>query len=107
MNSFTCSVCKRTSYNPNDVAAQYCGACKEFEADRVAEKPPLGIVPRWIWIEHRMRDIHEGVERFRSAGKDIPHEWVSELTWLDSEHTRAITEWRDRNKRGGFGPKKP
>jgi hypothetical protein len=28
--SITCPVCKRTSYNPSDVAEGYCGACHDF-----------------------------------------------------------------------------
>ena len=28
--SYTCPLCGRTSYNPNDLANQYCGACHQF-----------------------------------------------------------------------------
>jgi hypothetical protein len=28
--SFMCPVCHRTSHNPNDEAAGYCGACHDF-----------------------------------------------------------------------------
>lgn len=28
--SFTCPKCNRTSYNPNDVAQGYCGACHDW-----------------------------------------------------------------------------
>jgi hypothetical protein len=28
--SFTCPHCGRTSYNPNDIAQRYCGACHQF-----------------------------------------------------------------------------
>jgi hypothetical protein len=28
--SFTCPICLRTSYNPNDVREGYCGHCHDF-----------------------------------------------------------------------------
>ena len=31
--SITCPQCGRTSYNPNDIRAKYCGACHQFHAD--------------------------------------------------------------------------
>lgn len=31
--SYTCPACARTSHNPNDVKAKYCGFCHTFEAD--------------------------------------------------------------------------
>ena len=30
--SYTCPVCKMTSYNPNDIQHRYCGNCHRFEA---------------------------------------------------------------------------
>lgn len=40
-DSFTCFVCEKTSYNPEDVAQQYCGSCKDFTGGIVfhAKKP--------------------------------------------------------------------
>ena len=29
--SFTCPQCSRTSYDPNDISARYCGNCRQFE----------------------------------------------------------------------------
>lgn len=55
--SFTCPVCGATSYNPNDVANGYCGACHDFTgtcryfllcekaAEGYVEVPVLGKVP--------------------------------------------------------------
>lgn len=28
---YTCPVCKKTSYNPNDIKHHYCGNCHKFE----------------------------------------------------------------------------
>ncbi len=33
MDTYTCPRCGRTSWNQNDVAHRYCGACHAFEAD--------------------------------------------------------------------------
>lgn len=33
---FTCPVCKRTSYHPEDVAEGYCGHCHKFTGERTA-----------------------------------------------------------------------
>ena len=30
LSSYTCPLCGRTSYNPNDVREQYCGACHQW-----------------------------------------------------------------------------
>jgi hypothetical protein len=34
--SITCPVCQRVSYNPNDVAQQYCGFCHRFHMDHLS-----------------------------------------------------------------------
>lgn len=34
--SYTCPVCKMTSYNPNDIQHRYCGNCHVFERDRIS-----------------------------------------------------------------------
>lgn len=36
-DTYTCLRCGRTSYNPNDLANRYCGACKRFEDDFLAK----------------------------------------------------------------------
>jgi hypothetical protein len=39
--SFTCPVCGRTSYHPEDAANGYCGACHEFTgipSERITEE---------------------------------------------------------------------
>ena len=46
--SFTCPKCHRTSYNPNDERAGYCGNCHEFTGTPHYEpystaQPPLKI----------------------------------------------------------------
>lgn len=42
------------------------------------EKPPLGIMPKKIWIEQRMKVIGRAMFRYLEAGKEIPEEWKDE-----------------------------
>lgn len=43
--SFTCPQCHRTSFNPNDIKARYCGACHLFE-DQMQDVSPEAAVRR-------------------------------------------------------------
>lgn len=42
------------------------------------EKPPLGLVPKSIWMRLRLKDIQEAVTRYKKAKKEIPKEWLEE-----------------------------
>jgi len=46
------------------------------------EKPPLGIIPRYLYVEQRINDIQEAKLRFLDSGKEIPLEWEVELKEL-------------------------
>lgn len=39
MLSITCLTCGMTSFNPNDIAAKYCGACHVFHTDLGGQRP--------------------------------------------------------------------
>jgi hypothetical protein len=43
--TYTCPVCERTSYNPNDAEHKWCGACQGY----TSEPPPPGF--RWVLFE--------------------------------------------------------
>lgn len=49
----------------------------------IAEKPPLGLMPRRIWDEKRRMDITEAMLRYSEVGKKIPDEWIEELLFLN------------------------
>lgn len=49
------------------------------------EKPPLGLMPRQIWLENRRDDIYDAIARCRDAGKDVSRDWLNELLDLDNE----------------------
>lgn len=49
------------------------------------QKPPLGLMPRQIWLENRRDDIYDAIARYRDAGKDVRRDWLNELLDLDNE----------------------
>jgi hypothetical protein len=55
-----------------DEVAKYIGSAKHT-------KPPLGLVPRFIRDEERVREIIEAIDRYNEAGKPVPQEWLDEL----------------------------
>ena len=46
------------------------------------KEPPLGLMPRCIWIEHRTYEILAAMERYSEAGMVIPVEWIGELDYM-------------------------
>ena len=57
----------------------------------MSEKPPLGLTPRSIWVEGRVKEIAFAIVRYIEAGKltKIPADWVNEL----SEHIDEAKGW--------------
>lgn len=48
-------------------------------------RPPLGLRPKYIADAMRAREILEAIDRYLSAGKKVPAEWIEELNDLVSE----------------------
>lgn len=48
-------------------------------------RPPIGLVPRYIWIEQRISVIMRAIIRYEDAGVPVPPEWREELR----EHVAA------------------
>jgi hypothetical protein len=44
----------------------------------VTKRPPIGLRPEFILLEHRQKEIQEAVTRYMEVGKEIPKEWTSE-----------------------------
>ena len=63
--------------------------------------PPLGVMPRRLWIESRFWDLTEACNRYMEADKEIPREWVDEMRQLfravningDDENVQKWKEW--------------
>jgi len=45
-------------------------------------KPPLGVVPRKIWLRTRMVNLQQAIIRYAQAQQPIPVEWVAEYNDL-------------------------
>lgn len=56
------------------------------------EKPPLGIMPRNIWLEKRLIDINEAIERYKIAKANIPNKWITEAQELEKEIQELKTQ---------------
>lgn len=41
-------------------------------------EPPIGLMPKAIWLKLRLKDIKEAAKRYESVGKEIPKEWIEE-----------------------------
>ena len=44
-----------------------------------AEKPPLGLKPRYVHDMERFVEIADAIHRYIASGRSIPDEWVEEL----------------------------
>ncbi len=49
------------------------------------KKPPIGLIPRKLWLETRIVDIRQATERFNDAKEDIPTAWQEEAELLKIE----------------------
>jgi len=50
-------------------------------------KPPIGLRPRWVVTENRLKEITAAMRRYREANKEIPLAWFEEMAdiimWLE------------------------
>jgi hypothetical protein len=45
------------------------------------EKPPLGIMPRNVWVAMRVDELWQAIDRYRETEKQVPEEWLEELAY--------------------------
>jgi hypothetical protein len=55
-----------------------------------APKPPVGLIPRYIWIAHRVEEIQKAIQRYEHAGHAVPRAWRSELMALQGSVFNSI-----------------
>lgn len=66
-------------------------AFKPIVIERGKEKPPLGIVPRWMHEGQRLRELRETIVRYMQHGEYLPLEWIEEYNDLiRAERAREI-----------------
>jgi len=51
----------------------------DFARHIPVEKPPLGLVPKWVRDQERQGEIMEAINRYMEAGKKPPKEWALEF----------------------------
>lgn len=47
--------------------------------------PPIGLIPKFIHDENRLKDVIDAIERYCNAKLQIPYEWVEEYNELLSK----------------------
>lgn len=48
-------------------------------------KPPIGIKPRFVWLDDRKIEIKEAIRRYLNTDLKIPLEWVKEYNQIIKE----------------------
>lgn len=68
-----------------------------FKESDYVPRPPLGIMPEYIWKQRRMEEVHDAIWRYNAQEKTVPQEWKDEYStiryWLDdwySHHPRKF-----------------
>jgi len=92
-----------SSYNPEYSKFGRCLMCdtiKDVNEDRHCEecnnrikemqrirnnKPPLGLQPHKYWVEERITNILQAVNRYIEDDREIPTEWIEEYNQLIKE----------------------
>jgi len=55
---------------------------KKLRDEKANSCPPLGVKPRWLHEEDRLRELHEAMMRHKDAGEPIPRDWITEYNDL-------------------------
>lgn len=54
--------------------------------------PPLGAIPRYLWVEARLAELEAAIDRYITAHQPFPEEWATErndhLAWLQAKAAR-------------------
>lgn len=58
------------------------------EEEQKTTKPPLGIIPEWLWKEQRQKELFTVITRYLDLGKMPQLEWIKEFG--------AISEWLEK-----------
>lgn len=94
---------KRKEVSPIGIAADIMGVC--FDTFKVKEKenksipaikdsdilndakPPIGIIPKSIWLSKRKDKLQAAINRYINAGLEPLPKWQEEVDWIDAmEH---------------------
>lgn len=48
----------------------------------MAKRPPLGVMPRYIWEERRLEELRDAIYRYISDVIHVPPAWIEEYNEL-------------------------
>lgn len=54
------------------------------------ERPPIGIMPRYIWEEKRLSELISAINRYVDNCMPVPMEWIE-------EYNELIVKYRGKN----------
>ena len=67
----------KVKFNKNIISKDIDAIFNQNQKIKV-EKPPLGLMPRYLYNEQRFQEIYSAISRYYQAGKAIPIEWIEE-----------------------------
>ena len=56
----------------------------------MATKPPLGVMPRYLWVEARMAELDRAINEYTEAGLEVNQDWVAEFHSLKASYHRPV-----------------
>jgi hypothetical protein len=62
------------------------------------EKPPLGVVPRKLWLEGRLKELKRTILSYTHSGYSVKIEWVEERNQILAELNRIQLDEENANK---------
>lgn len=55
---------------------------KPYPSETPSLKPPMGLTPKWVREEERIKEVREAIMRYYNSRKKIPIEWIEEYNSL-------------------------
>jgi hypothetical protein len=55
-------------------------------------KPPLGVTPKYLWLEERLKVVDDAILRYKEAGEPVPCEWISESNEIKEKLQPALID---------------
>ncbi len=52
----------------------------------MSKKPPIGIVPKYLWKEQRRHDVSMAIISYVMSGSIIPEAWIKEYNDFIKNH---------------------
>jgi hypothetical protein len=57
------------------------------------KKPPLGITPKWLYDEQRLKSLYDAIKRYMDAGLLPNQEWMQEMYQLSKDVENRETKF--------------